>query len=369
MSLIISRVRAIAVSLPLRKPMHMAGVRITHAENLLVCIETAGGLRGWGEAASAPTMTGDFLPSMVAAVERGAAPRLEGRDACRYAALMAQIHAGMHRNTGAKAAVECALLDLVGRHYGVPVHVLLGGALRESVSPMVLLGNESPEADLGEAVRKRADGVGFFKIKVGVKSMEDEVRNTLALRRELGPDVLLCADANMGLTAAQTRAYCAGVEQAGLLFFEQPLRSDTLEEMSALARQVSIPMCADESVGSVSDIAALQRVGAIAGVNLKTIKLGGMTQVLRAGVFCQQHGLSINLAGKVAESSIAGSSILHLGAVVPNLDWGISMTNHYLAEDLVREPLASACGELRVNDRPGLGIDVDDAAVARFTLR
>src|SRR5919112_2873064 len=79
--LIIRRVDAIPVALPLKKPMKMAGVTITHAENLLVRIEAAQGLVGWGEAASAPTMTGDTLGGLVAAVRDHLAPLLVGQDA------------------------------------------------------------------------------------------------------------------------------------------------------------------------------------------------------------------------------------------------------------------------------------------------
>src|SRR5437868_12470866 len=112
--LIIRRVNAIPVALPLKTPMKMAGVTITTAENLLVRIEAADGTVGWGEAASAPTMTGDTLGGLVSAVRDHLAPLLIGKDAGAgndHGPLLRRALAG---NSGAHSAVEMALLDLAG---------------------------------------------------------------------------------------------------------------------------------------------------------------------------------------------------------------------------------------------------------------
>jgi L-alanine-DL-glutamate epimerase-like enolase superfamily enzyme len=112
-----------------------------------------------------------------------------------------------------------------------------------------------------------------------------------------------------------------------------------------------------------------QRAGAIAGVNLKTIKLGGTAATLRAAVVSDAIGLAIVLASKIAESSIGTAGLVHLGYCVPNLDWGINPTSHYLAEDLVREALQPVSGSSPRPTGPGLGIDVDERAVARFRAK
>ena len=111
-SLVIRRVDAIPVALPLEKPVKMAGVTIAHAHNVLVRIAAADGAVGWGEAASAPTMTGDTLGGLVAAVRDHLAPLLIGQDAWARPALMRQLKAALIGNSGAHSAVEMALLDL-----------------------------------------------------------------------------------------------------------------------------------------------------------------------------------------------------------------------------------------------------------------
>src|SRR6266581_8835192 len=113
--LVIRRVDAIPVALPLKAPMTMSGVTIATAENVLVRIEAKGGAVGFGEAASAPTMTGDTLGGLVAAVRDHLAPLLIGQDAWARAALTGRLKAALIGNSGAHSAVEMALLDLAGR--------------------------------------------------------------------------------------------------------------------------------------------------------------------------------------------------------------------------------------------------------------
>ena len=113
--LIIRRIDAIPVALPLKAPMKMAAETVTTAQNLLVRIEAADGTVGWGEAASAPTMTGDTLGGLVAAVRDHLAPMLVGKDARDWPALRPALHRALLGNGGAHSAVEMAVLDLIGR--------------------------------------------------------------------------------------------------------------------------------------------------------------------------------------------------------------------------------------------------------------
>src|SRR5690606_12997974 len=124
----IRRVDAIAIAVPLIKPMVMASQRVDRAENLIVRLEAENGLVGWGEATVAPTMTGDTLLGMVATVGEHFEPILQGADALDRADLARRSRAVIEHNGGAKAAVELALLDLVGRHLDVPAVDLVGGA-------------------------------------------------------------------------------------------------------------------------------------------------------------------------------------------------------------------------------------------------
>jgi len=365
--LIIRRVDAVPVALPLKSPMKMAGVTITSAQNLLVRIEAAGGTVGWGEAASAPTMTGDTQDGLVAAVRDHLGPLLVGRDALARDEIKPAMTRALMGNTGAHSAVEMALLDLAGRASGTAVINLIGGVKRAAVAPMWLLGNATPEQDIAEARAKQAEGYNFFKLKIGVKPLKDEIAAAHAVRAAL-PDTPLCADANCGLTLALAKRYIEGTREAGLRFVEQPLEYDDLAGLKALTRAVKVSIGADEGIHSLADIAAHARAGA-GGVSLKLIKLGGLTNALAAAKLCRKLGLKVNIAAKIAESSIGSAAAVHLACAVPNVDWGVSLTHFYLAEDVVKRPLALHNGAVALPGGPGLGIEVDEAAVARFRVR
>src|SRR5882672_6158661 len=238
----IRRVDAIPVALPLKAPMTMSGVTIATAENLLVRIEAADGTVGWGEAASAPTMTGDTLGGLVSAVRDHLAPMLVGEDAWMRPALCRKLKKALYGNSGAHSAIEIALLDLAGQASGLPLVDLIGGAVRRAVAPMWLLGNPTPEQDVVEAQAKRAEGFGFFKLKIGTKPVETEIASTLALRDTFGAAMPLCADANCGLGFADARRYVEGTRDAGLRFVEQPLAYDDLGALARLTRLSPTPI-------------------------------------------------------------------------------------------------------------------------------
>ena len=175
-----------------------------------------------------------------------------------------------------------ALLDLAGRRPACRLIDLIGGAVRREVAPMWLLGNPTPEQDIAEAHRKRDEGFGFFKLKIGVKAVETEIAGTIALREALGAATPLCADANCGLSLADARRYVEETRDAGLMFVEQPLAHDDLGGLAKLTRVSPVPIGVDEGIHSLSDIEAHERAGA-GGVSLKLIKLGGMSAAVEAG--------------------------------------------------------------------------------------
>jgi muconate cycloisomerase len=364
--LIVRRIDAIPVALPLKAPMKMAGVTITKAENLIVRAELADGQVGWGEAPSAPTMTGDTLWGLVAAVRDHLAPLLVGKDAAAdHRAMLTRALVG---NGGAHSAVEMALLDAACRAAKIRlIDAVLAKPARTHVQPMWLLGNATVEEDISEAQAKLREGFNFFKLKIGVKPLGVEIVAAHAIRDAL-PKATLCADANCGLTLAAAKRYAERTRDAKLAFIEQPLPADDLAGLKALARATRTPIGMDESIHSLGDIEAVKRAGA-KGLSLKLIKLGGFREAVAAGKLCKKLGLKINVAAKIAESSIGTAAAIHLACAVPNVDWGVSLTNMYLAEDVARSPIAIADGKVGLPTGCGLGVDIDEATVERFRVK
>jgi muconate cycloisomerase len=260
-----------------------------------------------------------------------------------------------------------AVLDLVGRASGKRLIDLVAKPRRDAVKPMWLLGNKTAEEDVAEAYQRQKDGFEFFKLKIGVKPLAKEIAIAFAVREAL-PKTPLCADANCGLTLADARKYAEKTRKAKLMFVEQPLAYDDIEGLRRLTRATKVPIGIDEGIHSFADITTSAKAGA-GGVSRKLIKLGGITAAIEAGRFCQRLGLSVNIAAKIAESSISSAAALQLACAVPKADWGVSLTHFYLAEDIVRQPLRLKDGLVALPDGPGLGIEVDEAAVERFRVR
>jgi muconate cycloisomerase len=137
--------------------------------------------------------------------------------------------------------------------------------------------------------------------------------------------------------------------------------------MAAVAAAAGkIAIGADEGIHSLDDIRRHHERQAARGVSLKAIKLGGMRGATDAGRLCEQLGLNVNVSAKTGESSIACAAATHIAAALPQIAWGLTLTNEGLTEDVTAHPVRVARGHVEVSDRPGLGIDVDEDRVRRY---
>lgn len=364
----IKTVEPIAISLPMLKPVIMAGEEIRRADNVLVRIEANNGLVGWGEAAAAPIMTGDTLESLVSAVHY-IEPVLRGRDPADIAGALAAMDGRMYGNHGAKAAIEIALHDLAGRAAVKPVHALLGDKKRSRMALLGVVGGGDLEGDLSDAEKKKASGISAYKIKVGIDTSANDAARTCAICMRLGPGLLISADANQGYSTEQAIEYVRAVKGCGLDFFEQPVEAGDLAGMAAVAAAAGeIAIGADEGLHSLADIARHHEAKAARGGSLKAIKLGGIAAVAEAGRLCDSLGMNVNISCKTGESSVACAAALHVATVIPNIAWGLTLTHLALAEDVTAQPVATSRGHADSIDRPGLGIDVDEDRVRRHRV-
>jgi len=367
----IKTIEPIAVSLPMLKPVIMAGEEVRRADNVLVRIAADNGLVGWGEAAAAPVMTGETLESIVAAVQY-LEPALDGRDATDIGGALAAMDGRMYGNHSAKAAIEIALHDLAGKSAAKPVHALLGDKKRGRLPLLGVIGGGDRDGDLRDAEKKKAAGITAYKIKVGIDTPENDAARTRDICRVLGQGLnqglLISADANQGYTADEALRYVRAVEGAGLDFFEQPVMAADLAAMAQVAAATKIAIGADEGIHSLDDIQRHHDAKAARGVSLKAIKLGGLRGLTQAGHLCDRLGMSVNVSCKTGESSVACAAALHAASVIPNVDWGLTLTHGGLRDDVAARPLPANASHVDVLDRPGLGVEVDDDRVRRHRV-
>lgn len=363
----IGKVEPIAVSIPMLKPIKMASVELRTADNVLVRIETDDGVVGWGEASSAPSMTGETVESMMAAV-RYLAPYVIGSGLEDIGEVSKRMDRAMYGNNGAKSAIEIGLHDVLGKASGKPVFELLGGKRRDHVPLLRMIAASNAEADVAEARRAKADGYVAFKVKVGTGDPRFDAERTRLVCEAIRGDVLISADANQGWSPDQAVEFVRALEGSGLDFFEQPVMGENLAGMARVAAAASFAIGCDEGVHHVEDLRRHHEARAAHGASLKTVKLGGMKPVCEAAALCETLGMKVNLAGKMSESGIATAAVLHLAAAVPSLAWGVSPTSPYLTEDVITNPMKISRGHAQIPTGPGLGIEVDERQVRKFAI-
>lgn len=357
---------AFAVSVPLRRPVTMSREVVDRAQNLIVRVTDCHGRTGWGEAASAPLMTGETQKGMVAAA-RYMAKRLKGLRIGSVDDPRECISRAMYGNPGSKAAIEMALLDLFGQASGKPLHELIGGLVRKGAPVLQILSNDRSVPEHEQARRAVDRGVRAFKMKVGLDGVRKDLARCQAVREAVGSGPRISADANEGFRRDDAIAFSRGAEAAGLDFVEQPVPADDLEGMRACAAACGVPIGADEGIRSLSDIREHHGSGAARGGSLKPLKLG-IGNLMRAGRLMDELGMHVNIAGKVAETGIGSAAIAHVAASVPQLDWDASITNQYLEDDIVADPVRVVDGAITPPDAPGLGIDVEWPKLDRYRV-
>jgi muconate cycloisomerase len=366
--LTIADVRVLLADIPVKRPHKMSFTTLTAVNFAFVRIETRGGLVGWGEAAclGGPTWSEESAESVQVVLERYIAPWLIGRDASGIEPLRIEMSRRVQGNPFARAAVEMALWDLNGKALGVPVHRLLGGRVRDRVPLSWSLAVGSPEAELDEAREKIALGHRIFKIKTAASPLAVDLERVRRIRETVGGGVALRVDANQGWDRPTALAAVRALEPYGLDFVEQPVPRWDLDGMDEIARHSRTPIMADESCASEHDAFAIARRGGVAILALKLTKSAGLGGTMAIARIAQAAGLGCYV-GCMIETSLGTAAYLAAAVAAAPVTWGCELFGPLLlAGDVVRRPVQYADGAILALDGPGLGVDVDEAALKEW---
>ena len=365
----IADVRVVRADVPVRRPHKMSFTTLEAVNFVFVRIETTDGPVGWGEAAvlGGPTWSEESAESIAATIERYLAPWLKGRDATGIEALRPEMARRIQGNPFARAAVEMALWDVNGRALGVPVHRLLGGRVRDRVPLSWSLAVARPEDELREAVEMTARGHRIFKIKTAARSVAEDVDRVRRIREAVGPDVKLRIDANQGWDRATALKAIRAMEPYDLDFVEQPVPRWDLDGLAEIGRQVSVPIMADESCFSPQDALALARLGGVSILGLKLTKSAGILGTMAIARIAEAAGLGCYV-GCMIETSLGTAAYLQVALAAAPVTWGCELFGPLLlAGDVVRRPVPYADGCILAVDGPGLGVEIDEAALKEWT--
>jgi L-alanine-DL-glutamate epimerase-like enolase superfamily enzyme len=343
----ITGVEILGISLPLKKPFVIAYEFWEAMPSILVRLETDEGLEGWGEAVPDPLVSGETYASCLAMLRDDLAPHVLGLDPTDVAGLHAAL--GFVRGApAAKAALDIACHDILGKAQEKPLWELLGGADNPLELPMVISllspGEQATEAALG-----LARGFRQFKVKLGQGWHQDSQR-ILAVREALGPEPVIRVDANQGWNREDAVKMLPSLREAGVAVLEQPLAWWDVEGLALLNREIIV--MADEAVLDLHDFQRVLALGACRMLNIKLMKCGGLFPAVKLAEVAREAGIPV-LVGSMLESAVGSLAGAHLAAGVLGVVANEMVGPGFFGLDSGSFPQVGK--EIYLSNRPGLG--------------
>jgi L-alanine-DL-glutamate epimerase-like enolase superfamily enzyme len=340
----------------------------------------ADGVVGYGQVR--PTAPGHFVAdtvhSVVAAITEIYGPYLLGRDVLDLDRTWADFDNLLPGNSNARAALDYALHDAAGKALGLPVHKLIGGLCQETIPLEWSVSLAPRETMVEDAVRAVEEfGIGVLCLKAGAPDgWRQDVANFAAVRDRVGPDVVIGVDPNTGWQVSETIAAMRALAPMDLGYVEQPIARRDLAGLARIRRAAEgVPIMADESLFTLEDALQLARSEAVDVLCIKLYKTGGIRMAKRITAVAQAANMRVNVGGLAVQSQLEAAAGAHFcasipaGSVMPGAEFifGLGVVD--------MDPLVGSTdfvirdGHVRPPDGPGLGIEIDETAVARLTLQ
>ena len=365
----IERIVLREIRLPLKEPFRISSGLTTERRICLLELTEASGATGWSEcvAGELPNYSADTIDTAWHALREWVAPRVLGRPFDGPEAVAAVLAEDFRGHLMAKAAVEMGCWAVAAQLARLPLARLLGGT-QERVPAGISIGIQpDPPALVRRAQAALAEG--YRKIKMKIRPGAD-VAYVRAVREAAGPEAPLMADANSAYTLADA-AHLAELDAFGLTMLEQPLGQDDLVQHAELQRRLATPICLDECITGADRAQDMIALGSGRIVNIKPGRVGGFTSAKAIHDLCLQHGIPV-WCGGMLESGVGRAHNVALASLPGfTLPGDLSPSARYWAQDVVEpEWTMDAEGMVRVPlDRPGIGVEVDEARVAALTVR
>jgi len=352
------------LSMPLVAPFETSFGRETDRECVLIEIKSEG-LTGYGECVATrdPGYNYETTGTVIHILKDFIIPLMLGNDV-KDAADFQNLVSGIRGHYLAKAGVEMALWDLLGKRENKSLRQLLGG-VREKVEVGVSVGIQESAHSLVKTVGDYVSQ-GYARIKIKIKPGRD-VEDASAVRTEF-PNIRLQVDANSAYSLDDIQIL-KPLDKLNLLLIEQPLFEDDIWDHHKLQEQFETPICLDESIVSPRHARYAIEMNACRVINIKAGRLGGLSQAVMVHDLCQQVSMPV-WCGGMLETGIGRASNVAL-ASLPNfiLPGDISASDRYYARDITNERFVlNSDSTIDVPRGAGLGMTIDENALKKFSL-
>lgn len=365
----IETIETFLVDLPTIRPHQLSMTTIRGQTLLIARIRTSDGIVGLGEGTTLGGLAygAESPEGMKLAIDTYIAPMLAEADPDRVGETMAKVGKVVRGNHFAKCAVETALLDAFAKRRGLPLSDLLGGRFHDRLPVAWTLASGDTAHDIAEAEemldRRRHK---IFKLKIGYGELKANIAHVAAIRRALGERASVRVDVNQAWSEATAAWAIHALEDAGCDLVEQPIALSNRAGMARLAATSRIPIMADEALQgpeTAFDFAAHAAADVFA---VKIAQSGGLFAAARVAAIADAAGIGL-YGGTMLEGAVATIASAHLFATFPHLEWGTELFGPLLlTEEILAAPLDYSEFSLAVPTGPGLGIEIDEASLARF---
>lgn len=382
----IASLRTWRIALPMRRPHTWAGnfTPVGYGYTVLK-LTLEDGTVGWGEAQVLKDWAGEFgsrygeAPQTTKIViEELLAPILVGEDVRQIELLHARMDKFVKGYPYAKAAIDVAMHDAVGKLYGIPVYQLLGGMVRKDIPLAHSLGLMDIDVAVAEAEKVVEEGITTLKVKVGIDA-ERDITLVRRLRAALGPKVKLRVDANQGYKSWKEALRVTRImQEQDIWYMEQPCEG--LENMARVAQNTDVPIMADESSWTAHDVLRILQHQAAEMLSVYYTKPGGLLKSKKLLAVAEAGGLQCDINGS-GEMGIGNAANLHLAASssIITLPGTIPVTStaevvrtkiagHKYLDDVIEMPFVYQNGCMQVPEGPGLGIEVNEAKLEKYSV-
>ena len=359
---------------------HLVGRDVGHAVDrwLYVTVRTDEGITGVGESGA-----WGCLPASKAAVE-SFRDYLVGQDPLRrdhhYQYLYRNAHFRGAAIMGALSAIDIALWDIAGKHYDAPVYELLGGACREKARVYVHAFGETTDELVDECVAAKEQGftaVGHLSplldeprskpyFETHAELVDEATERVRRYREAVGDQVDLCIEIHRRLDPEQAIALGRAIEEYNPMFYEDPVRPDSFDAMAQVAEKIGIPIATGERIHTVQEFEMLLARDAVGFVRPDIALAGGLTGSKKVAALAEARHVGVVPHNPLSPVTTAAS--LQLAAAIPNFSIQEFPFRPGREEapghELVEESFEQDGGYLRIPDRPGIGITLDEDALA-----
>ena len=351
------------VRVPLVEPFRISSGAVAEKDGIVVRVDTEEGT-GFGESSpmSGSFYSADTPESCWRELCETLVPQLIGRE--WDAPLTAAEHvSAMPGSAFARVGIETALWDIEARRQGKPLFELLGG-VDNPVESGLAVGLYDNTSDLLKTIeRYMADGYKRVKIKI---ERGRDLALVQAVRDEFG-NIPLFVDANGAYDMSDLDTFRA-LDDFGLVMFEQPFPGPMLRELAALQREVRTPVCLDESLETEQDVRRAIDLGSLKIANIKIQRVGGFTNALRIYEICRQNLIPV-WVGTMPELGIGGAQGIALATLRDcTYPTDVEASLRWFRDDIIKPLLEVTGGCLTPSRSPGLGFEVNDAALRKYQV-